>query len=172
MANRETEAINDHQQKLVDQILDILRQFVQKLSKDNTSCTDDCNSMLLGALVKQIPHNWLWPEHPKPFSGISFDGIKQAIYQLRVPACQSTSLQAEQYDNSSKRYVKKHKLRRLDTLEERDDGYDCRPRNSLFPEIERLETLFSGLQLENWVDSRNPTLAAQNYDEGLAQRVI
>lgn len=106
-------------------------------------------------MVKQIPHDWLWSEHPKPSSDVSFAGIKQAICQLRVPACRSTSLQAEQFNDSSKRYGKRDKLRgintlrRLDMFGERDDDYDCRPRNSVVPEIERLEASCTDLQLEN-----------------------
>lgn len=93
-------------------------------------------------MLKQLPHEWLWPHRPKPSSNFSFADIKKTALQLKVRCCQALLFESRRmkiYLHSSDQHL----------------NPKCSPNDYLFPEIARLETSCSGLSLETWLLSKD-----------------
>ncbi|KAL2022072.1 hypothetical protein VTK56DRAFT_6116 [Thermocarpiscus australiensis] len=73
--------IDAQRQSLVDQALTTLHQSLDGLAAGAATCPSYCDSTLLGELIKALHrHRLVWPRPPKPFPGISFESIIEAVF--------------------------------------------------------------------------------------------
>jgi hypothetical protein len=88
---RRTDSIDRRRQALIHPVIGNLHSLVADLRDGETSCSFECESILLGALMKQMHReSLLWPRPSKPFLGFSFVEIAQTIRSLQSPVWYST----------------------------------------------------------------------------------
>jgi hypothetical protein len=63
-----------------------LHDLLYKLRKGPESCSFECDSILLGALTKELDaRNLFFPRPMPPFSGFSFETTAESISTIRSP---------------------------------------------------------------------------------------
>ncbi|KAH7333293.1 hypothetical protein BKA65DRAFT_564458 [Rhexocercosporidium sp. MPI-PUGE-AT-0058] len=79
--------IDHERQELFDQLTGTLHNLLDKLREGEPICSFECDSMLLGAFIKQLhPLDLIWPRPLKPFTGLQFAETAEAIRRLQSPA--------------------------------------------------------------------------------------
>jgi hypothetical protein len=123
-------------------------------------CIFECQSILLGALIKHMsPLNLLEPRPSKPFSGFSFAQIAQTARHFRNPIWYSDPLQTlpgepkpEEWVGEPRSVSKEKKMAK----EYKGYGYseheeyqkhECSLQSHLQPEVDRLHESVHGLEL-------------------------
>ncbi|KAF3769559.1 hypothetical protein M406DRAFT_221618, partial [Cryphonectria parasitica EP155] len=76
--------IDARRQQLVNKSLDAVHETTRALTEatgtTTPSCHLGCDTLLLGALIRTLNRNQLvWPRPIKPFAGVSFASIKEAV---------------------------------------------------------------------------------------------
>jgi hypothetical protein len=75
----QSESIDKQRLELLERLTASIQGVVDGLCVGELKCTFECNSMLLGALVKQIQPLGLWPRPSEPYTNFSFVGIARAV---------------------------------------------------------------------------------------------
>ena len=123
-------------------------------------CIFECQSMLLGALIKHMsPLNLLEPRPLKPFSGFSFAQVTQAARHFRTPIWYSDPLEPvleepefEERLGKPRSASRKKKLgKEYQEYEHLKHGeyqkHECSLQSYLQPEADRLNEGIHGLEL-------------------------
>jgi len=78
--------INKRRQESLEHIITTLHDLLYKLRKGPESCSFECDSILLGALTKELDARNLFSPRPvPPFSGLSFEATAKSISTIRSP---------------------------------------------------------------------------------------
>jgi hypothetical protein len=153
---RQLERIDKQRLELLERLTTSVHQVVDGLFINELRCTFECDSILLGALLKQIRPLGLWPRPSKPYAKLSFVGIARAVRSFRSPHSEAhLHLEAEEEEEeedlwrrtSFSKSMKKRGKRSPDF--EPNRGYECSLRRLLEPSIDHLEHGVSGLDLED-----------------------
>lgn len=84
--NRVVEMIDNQRQELLGRITASLNNLIDRLRDDDTPCSFECNSILLGALIKQMHKNRLFhPQPSKPYIGLSVSKTIRAVRTFQSP---------------------------------------------------------------------------------------
>ncbi|KAH8586009.1 hypothetical protein B0O99DRAFT_602845 [Bisporella sp. PMI_857] len=79
--------IDEKRQELLNQLTGTLHDVFDKLRRSQALCGFECDSMLLGAIIKQLyPHYLIWPKPSEPFIGFNFAKSAKTVRSLRSPA--------------------------------------------------------------------------------------
>lgn len=102
------DGIDDRRQELVAKSLDAVHGVLDSLSDGTATCdASHCDSLLLGKLVKTLSKTGiLWPRPSKPFAGVSYTAIIDAVGKLSQQ--QEASTQAPQAINGINGTAKAH----------------------------------------------------------------
>lgn len=81
-----------------------VRKILDRLSQDNNPCTFECRSMLLGALIQEMPRiGFSWRDPSQPLPNISLTEAIRGIRNFRSPAVYTSESEDEdlkvQYDS-------------------------------------------------------------------------
>lgn len=81
-----------------------VREIFDRLSQDNNPCTFECRSMLLGALIQEMPRiGFSWQDPSQPLPKISLTDAIRGIHNFRSPAVYTSESEDEdlkvQYDS-------------------------------------------------------------------------
>ncbi len=99
-----SEAIDKARQDALHQVFSALHHYLAEYEGDTLHCSEDCDTMLLGALVKGMKSMGLRTRPDPPFPGFNFDGLACSIRGFRFPSvhayrtkrkCPSPSLDCE-----------------------------------------------------------------------------
>lgn len=148
---------------MIERLLTIFHDVLGNLRDDKTACTFECNSILLGAFIKDLPPDLLWPRPSRPFTGLSFVYIARISHHLKSPHWYSeprADVDGEfDVDGLLRRETehpvtfKKKKKLRLRRYAGDVDGTDpveahaCTLQALIAPEIDFLEASIQGLEL-------------------------
>ena len=162
-AKRGLAKIDEERQDLLDQLTGILNDVLDSLCRDQKLCGFECDSMLLGAIIRQLySHCLIWPKPSEPFIGVSFVESARAVRSLRTPTwCDMTmrttatrssgggdSLFSERTKkNRKKRSVWDEDLEQIVEVRECPQ-HACTLRDLLGRKVDRLEDNVVGLDLE------------------------
>lgn len=160
---RQSERINRQRLELLERITTKIHEVVDGLCVGDR-CTFECDSVTLGALLKQIQPLGLWPPPSEPYTDISFVRIARTIGSLRSPYSETHLAEAEEDSRArgrssySKKMSKKGKKGMSWDTEieaeclEADWERECNLNNLkrlLVPGINRLDHSVNGLGLED-----------------------
>jgi hypothetical protein len=73
------DAIETRRQALVGKVVSVIHDLTADLKDGVTTCTQGCDLLLLGALVKAL-HQW---NLRQPYAGISFEAITTSLRELQ-----------------------------------------------------------------------------------------
>ncbi|KAH8783391.1 hypothetical protein F5883DRAFT_538633 [Diaporthe sp. PMI_573] len=156
-----TREIDSQRQQLVRQALDIVYETVDALQEDERPCSRGCDTFLLGTLVKSLRrHKLMWPRPSKPFIGVSFVGISQAVGEAGSQLAQlvpglSLNGAANVKEISRKRKTPNAEPKQALTpdsspeLRATFDAHDCGVKGGLAEKLDELEAGVAGLELES-----------------------
>lgn len=144
--------MNQRRETAIEGLITALWEIVDKLRQGRTGCTFECESILLGALVKQMnSFNLLEPRPAIPFSGLSVAQLALEMGHFNSPAWYSKPLENiygdddEAYDgySSYSRKTKKRPPCNEHTL------HGCDLRRYTQPRTDELHNSITGLELKN-----------------------
>ncbi|KND91805.1 hypothetical protein TOPH_03480 [Tolypocladium ophioglossoides CBS 100239] len=72
----ETDRIEQKRQASVSRILDKIYESLTDLSESNSSCSNNCYAMRLGALMRHLVQQDLYPRPETPYLGINFEQLE------------------------------------------------------------------------------------------------
>lgn len=166
---RQSERINRQRLELFERLATKICEVVNGLCEGDR-CSFQCDSMTLGALVKQIQPLRLWPPPSEPYTEFSFHEIAGTIRSLRSPHFETHLRLAEAEEDSLPRgnssYSKKMSKKGRKAVSSMswnteieaekkavaDWEHECNLNNLkhlLVPDIDRLEHSVNGLGLED-----------------------
>ncbi|ELR03862.1 hypothetical protein GMDG_01391 [Pseudogymnoascus destructans 20631-21] len=157
------ERINRQRLELLERLTTNIHGVVDGLCVGDR-CSFECDSMTLGALLKQIRPLGLWPPPSEPYTEFSFVGIACTVRSLRSPQSETNlhliKAAEDSWARRSSSYSKKmsNKGRKAmpsvswDTeieakCPEADWEHECNLKRLLVPDIDRLEHSVNGLGL-------------------------
>lgn len=80
------EKINQKRVELIGKAVDLLHNRVLGLQCSKSSCSYACDSMMLGALMKNMnDYGLLWPRPSDPFLKMSVMGVTDAVIKFKSP---------------------------------------------------------------------------------------
>ncbi|OIW22821.1 hypothetical protein CONLIGDRAFT_150760 [Coniochaeta ligniaria NRRL 30616] len=74
-----TDAIEARRQQLVGKVVSVIHSLVAELKDGTVFCTQGCDLLLLGSLVKAL-HQW---DLSEPYTGVSFEAITRSLRELQ-----------------------------------------------------------------------------------------
>jgi hypothetical protein len=80
------DAIDQRRRKALHQVISALHNYLVEYQGDTLHCSEDCDTMLLGALTKGMKSIELLTRPDPPFPGFSFDGLACSIRKFRFPS--------------------------------------------------------------------------------------
>ncbi|OCK99817.1 uncharacterized protein K441DRAFT_626854 [Cenococcum geophilum 1.58] len=81
------EYIDEQRQKSIDRIILALNDLLDYFNSDNVHCSFECDSILLGALTKEMKSKKLSSQHLKPqFLGLSYEDAVDKVRNIRSPS--------------------------------------------------------------------------------------
>jgi hypothetical protein len=84
------EKIDQRRQESIDQIVRPLHNLLEGFREGRNSCSFECDSILLGALTKEMhTRNLLIPRPETSFAGLSFAEIAQNVRSIQSPRWRS-----------------------------------------------------------------------------------
>lgn len=153
-AKQRSERIDKQRLELLERVISSIHGLVDSLFAGKLRCTFECDSILLGALLKQIQPLGLWPRPSEPYTKFSLVGIARAVRSFRSPYCEThlplEEAEEDPWARESSSFSKKMKKKRGIWLDpEPDGGHECSLGRLLVPSIDNLEHSVSGLDLED-----------------------
>lgn len=116
-------------------------------------CTFGCDSILLGALLKQIRPLGLWPRPSEPYAKFSFVEIARAVRSFQSPHSEAHLLLEEAKEDPWESPLFSKRMKKKTGKEWPDPeiykGHECSLKRLLEPGINHLEHSVSGLDLED-----------------------
>lgn len=101
------EEIDVQRQQLVRRALDVVHSAVDTLQEDGAPCSFGCDTFTLGALIKNLHRaDLVWPRPSKPFLGVSFAQILEAVDGAQAQVAQfvpGLSLNGSGMNNKSRK---------------------------------------------------------------------
>jgi hypothetical protein len=132
--------IDHERQELLDQLIGTLHSLLDKLREGEPFCSFECDSMLLGALIKQLyPQELIWPRPLKPFTGFQFAETAEAVRRFQSPAWCVVQ---------KKKKLKQRSAWDIEEEVQKCPQHGCNLQNLLIPDIDRLKNGVKGLDLE------------------------
>lgn len=140
--------------------LEVVHDAVDALQSDRTPCAQGCDTFLLGALIKTLQQqNLVWPRPLRPFPGVSFAQIRDAVSQAQARVAQfvpGLSLNGSGIDQKSlKRKSPNARPGQALTPESSPEAgatlgaHECDTRSDLAERLHKLEGEVDGLELES-----------------------
>lgn len=155
-AKTPSERIDKQRVEMLERLIASVNGVVDNLCIGEQSCTFECSSILLGALLKQIQPLGLWPRPSEPYTDFSFVQITQAVQSFRSPRSEARLHLGEvEVDywvgDDTPSYSKKMRKKRwnADVDLEPERWHKCSLGSLLIPRIEQLECSVTGLDLED-----------------------
>jgi hypothetical protein len=146
--------MNQQREAAIEGLITALWEIVDQLRKSEIGCTFACQSILLGALVKQMDSfNLLEPRPAIPFSGVSFAQVALESGRFKSPEWYSKPLgnicedEDEAYDGYYG-YPKKQKKKKKSLCSEHT-LHGCDLRRYTQPRADELHNSIAGLELKN-----------------------
>lgn len=140
--------------------LEVIHSAVDALQDDKLSCSQGCDTFILGALIKSLRKaSLVWPRPLRPFPGVSFVQVVEAINHAQVQVAQfvpGLSLNGSGINQLSRKRkspnAKPGQALTPDSSPEARatyDAHDCDARRNLAEELGGLEEEVQGLELES-----------------------
>lgn len=159
-ANVYAEEIDIQRQQLVRKSLDIVHSAVDVLQDDKLSCSQGCDTFVLGALIKSLRRaSLVWPRPVKPFLGVSFAQVVESVNHAEAQVAQfvpGLSLNGSGINQQSRKRkspnAKPGQALTPDSSPEARatyDAHDCDARRNLAEKLGELEGQLDGLELES-----------------------
>ena len=163
---RQLERINRQRLELLERHTTNIHGVVDGLCVGDDRCNFECDSMILGALLKQIRPLGLWPRPSEPYTEFSFVGIACAVRSFRSPHSEThlhlMEAKEDPWARESSFYSKKMNKKGRKAMPsvswdteieakcpEADWEHECNLKRLLVPDIDRLEHSVNGLGLED-----------------------
>ncbi|KND86131.1 hypothetical protein TOPH_09247 [Tolypocladium ophioglossoides CBS 100239] len=109
--NERLDMIDSERQTLLGCLMTQLEKEITRLSRDESSCTFECTSALLGGIIKGLStKSFLYPLPPPPFVELSFNSAIKKVRELQTPEVYGPR-EHDEYDSSGLFWV----LRRQDS---------------------------------------------------------
>ncbi|KAI1737650.1 hypothetical protein F4680DRAFT_450910 [Xylaria scruposa] len=74
-----SEEINRCRERSIDELFTLIDDLVDRLTKGETRCSLECDSMYLGMITKQLHDKWLNPRPTSPYWGLSVNSVVSTI---------------------------------------------------------------------------------------------
>lgn len=155
-AKTQSGRIDKQRVELLERLITSINGVVDNLCIGEQSCTFECSSILLGALLKQIQPLGLWPRPSEPYAEFSFVQVARAVRSFRSPHSEARlHLGVAEVDycvgddipSYSKKMRKKRWNAEVDV--EPEGGHKCSLGSLLIPRIDQLECSVMGLDLKD-----------------------
>jgi hypothetical protein len=138
------DGIETKRQELVGKVVSILHDLVTDLKEGKVSCTQGCDLVLLGSLVKAL-HQW---DLAKPYYGVSFTALARSIRELQD---QVWCVGAAPPSNPAK--APSADISEPATRRERFGAHYCGIRSLINPKLYSLEVSVDGIELDDVLNS-------------------
>lgn len=141
--------------------LDVIHRAVDALQDDELSCSQGCDTFVLGALIKNLRRVSLtWPRPSRPFPGVSFAQVLESVNHAQEQVAQfvpGLSLNGSGINQLSRKRKSPNAKPGQGALtpdsspEARAlvDVHDCDARRNLAEKLGELEVEVDGLELES-----------------------
>lgn len=140
--------------------LDVAHSAIDALQDDNLTCSQGCDTFVLGALVKSLRRaSLVWPHPVKPFPGVSFAQVVESIDHAQAQVAQfvpGLSLDGPGINQLSRKRkspnAKPGQALTPDSSPEARaiiDAHNCDARRTLAGRLGDLEKEVEGLELES-----------------------
>lgn len=142
--------------------LEIVHEAIDALQDEQAPCSLGCDTFILGALIKTLRRAKLvWPQPSKPFTGISFVQIVEAVKQAQaevsqfIPGLSLSNLAINQQQSRKRRSLNTQPGGQVLTPESSPearatlDVHRCAAQTGLVEALGELEAGVGGLELES-----------------------
>lgn len=148
---------------MVRKALDIVHGAVDAMQEDRLQCPQGCDTFILGALIKTLHRaNLVWPRPSKPFAGISFTQIVEAVRQAQaqvaqfiIPGLSLNESRTSQHTSRKHKSPNAHPEQQALTPDSSpealaaSDVHECDAQSNLAEKLRELEAEVEGLELES-----------------------